>query len=125
MSAVDTKMQKLVDKLDDYRPDQIAEVEAMQKSLKLASLKKNFKEHPAMQLMLASLKKKADGYTLVLANNADIDEMKRREYFARRDEVRFVLGMFDVDQTIESIEKRLDEELNYQLSDSVDSESVQ
>lgn len=118
MSNVDVKMQKLVDKLDDYRPDQQAEVAAMQKALKTASLKKNFADHPAMQLLLETLRKREQGYSLVLSNKEDIDEVKRHAYFARRAEVRWILSFFDVGQAIESIERRLDEELSGQLGDN-------
>lgn len=113
-------MEKLVGKLDEYRPDQVPEIQAMQKSLKAAALKKNLKQHPAMQLLIDTLRKREQGYTLVLSNKEDLDEQKRQAYFARRGEVRWILAFFDVDQTIESIERRLDAELDQQLSDAVD-----
>lgn len=116
-------MEKLVGKLDEYRPDQVPEIQAMQKSLKMASLKKNFKEHPAMQLLIDTLRKREKGYTLVLSDKEDLDEQKRQTYFARRAEVRWILSFFDVNQTIESIERRLDAELDEQLSDVVNSSS--
>lgn len=119
-SIIETRMKQLVDKLDDYRPDQQEEVIAMQKSLKTASLKKNLADHPSMKLMLDTLRKRENGYTLVLSNKEDLEEMKRHAYFARRAEVRWILSFFDVDQTIESIEKRIQSELDGQLSDSVD-----
>lgn len=112
-------MDKLVGKLDEYRPDQVPEIQAMQKSLKMASLKKNFKEHPAMKQLIDTLRKREKGYTLVLSDKEDLDEQKRQAYFARRAEVRWILSFFDVDQTIESIERRLDQELDEQLSDDV------
>lgn len=112
-------MEKLIGKLDEYRPDQVPEIQSMQKSLKLASLKKNFKQHPAMQMLLDSLRKREAGYTIILSNKEDLDEGKRQAYFARRAEVRFILSFFDVDQTIDTIERQLDKELDAQLSDDV------
>lgn len=119
INNVEAKMDKLVGKLDEYRPDQVPEIQAMQKSLKMASLKKNFKEHPAMKQLIDTLRKREKGYTLVLSDKEDLDEQKRQAYFARRAEVRWILSFFDVDQTIESIERRLDQELDEQLSDDV------
>lgn len=116
-----TKIDKLVEKLDDYRPDQQAEVISMQKTLKAATLKKNFKDHPAMKMLIDLLRKRELGYTLVLANKEDLTEIKRQGYFDRRAEVRWILSFFDVDQTIENIEKRIDAELEYQLSERVES----
>ena len=116
MSNIDAKMNKLVDKLDDYRPDQQSEVQAMQKSLKTAMLKKNLKDHPSMKLLVDTLRKREASYSLVLSNKEDLSEVKRQAYFARRTEVRWILSFFDVDQTIESIEQRLDSELEQQLS---------
>lgn len=118
MSTVDTKMAKLVEKLDDYRPDQQAEVIAMQKSLKAASLKKNLAEHPSMKLLIETLRNREAQYTLVLSNKEDLDDKKRGAYFARRAEVRFILSFFDVDSAIASIEERLDQELTHHLGNS-------
>lgn len=117
-------MNKLIEHLDEYRPDQVPEIQAIQKSLKMASLKKNFKEHPAMLLLIDTLRKREKGYTIVLSDKEDLSQEKRSAYFARRAEVRWILAFFDVDQTIESIERRLDTELDLQLSGSVDSEVV-
>lgn len=119
--ALDSKLNKLVEKLDDYRPDQQAEVIALQKTLKLATLKKNFKEHPAMKMLMDLLRKREVGYTLVLANKEDLSDIKRQGYFDRRAELRWILSFFDVDQMIENIEKRIDAELEYQLSNEVNS----
>lgn len=116
-------MEKLIAKLDDYRPDQVAEIQSMQKSLKTALLKKNLKQHPALNALLLTLKKREEGYTLVLANKEDLPEEKRQAYFARRGEVRFILSFFDVDSTIDTIERSLDTELDGQLSDAIPSAS--
>ncbi len=121
MTNIDTKMQKLTEKLDEYRPDQVAEIQSMQKSLKTAMLKKNFAEHPALQLLLDTLRKREKGYTLVLSDKEDLTLEQRSSYFARRQEVRFVLSFFDVDSSIETIERRVDAELDAQLSDEVQS----
>lgn len=125
MANIDIKMQKLVDKLDDYRPDQQTAVQAMQKALKTASLKKNLGEHPAFQLLLKTLKDRESQYSLVLSNKEDIEEIKRHAYFARRAEVRWILSFFDVDQTIESIERTLDEELDRLISDGGDNSQAE
>ncbi len=117
MDGIEAKMQKLVETFDDARGDQRAEVQAMQKSLKQAMLKKDFKSHPAMQLMLATLQKREQAYTLVLANKQDLNELDRKRYFGKREEIRWVLSFFAVESTIENIDKQLD----YQLSDAVDS----
>jgi hypothetical protein len=122
MSNVDIKMSKLVDKLDDYRPDTQAVVVAMQKALKTASLKKNLGNHPAFKLLLKTLRDRERQYSLVLSNKEDLDEIKRHAYFARRGEVRWILSFFDVEQTIESIEKTLDEELDEQFVDNAPNE---
>lgn len=115
-------MSKLVDKLDDYRPDTQAVVVAMQKALKTASLKKNLGNHPAFKLLLKTLRDRERQYSLVLSNKEDLDEIKRHAYFARRGEVRWILSFFDVEQTIESIEKTLDEELDEQFVDNAPNE---
>lgn len=122
MSTVDVKMNKLVEKLDDYRPDQQSAVVAMQKALKTASLKKNLGDHPAFKLLLKTLRDRERQYSLILSNKEDLEEIKRHAYFARRGEVRWILSFFDVEQTIESIEKTLDEELDGQLGDNAPSE---
>lgn len=122
MSNVDIKMSKLVEQLDNYRPDQQSAVQAMQKALKTASLKKNLGDHPAFKLLLKTLRDRERQYSLILSNKEDLEEIKRHAYFARRGEVRWILSFFDVDQTIESIEKTLDEELDGQLGDSAPSE---
>jgi|CXWL01.1.fsa_nt_gi hypothetical protein len=122
MSNVDIKMSKLVEQLDNYRPDQQSAVQAMQKALKTASLKKNLGDHPAFKLLLKTLRDRERQYSLILSNKEDLEEIKRHAYFARRGEVRWILSFFDVDQTIESIEKTLDEELDGQLGDNAPSE---
>lgn len=116
MANIELKMEKLIEKLDDYRPDQVQEIQAMQKSLKQAMLKKNLKEHPSMKLLIKTLGDRERGYTLVLSNKEDLEEMKRHAYFARRSELRFILSFFDVDSTIKNIERDLDAELDNQLS---------
>ena len=115
-------MSKLVEQLDNYRPDQQSAVQAMQKALKTASLKKNLGDHPAFKLLLKTLRDRERQYSLILSNKEDLEEIKRHAYFARRGEVRWILSFFDVDQTIESIEKTLDEELDGQLGDNAPSE---
>lgn len=119
MISTEAKMTKLVEKLDEYRPDMVGEVKAMQKSLKTALLKKNLSQHPALKLMLDTLRKREAGYSLVIDNKEDLPEDKRKMYFARRAEVRFILSFFDVAATLESIDSRLDKELDMQLSDEV------
>lgn len=109
-------MDKLIDKLKGGRPDHIEEVVSMQKTLKTAMLKKNLKEHPALQRLLAALRKRESSWTTILANKKDLTEGDRREYFAKREEDRFLISFFNVDTTIESIEKNID----YQLSDEID-----
>lgn len=112
---IETKMTKLVEKVNDYRPDASVEIVAMQKSLKAAMLKKNLKEHPALAQLLATLKKREEAYSLVLQNKRDISDVERRGYFDRREEVRFIISFFEVDKTLETLEKQLD----YQLSEEV------
>lgn len=112
-------MDKLVEKLDEYRPDQVAEIQSMQKSLKTALLKKNIAQHPALQQLVDTLKKREKGYTLILSDKEDLSEVDRKAYWARRAEIRFMISFFDVDATIESIETRLDSELDHQLSEEV------
>lgn len=114
-------MQKLVEKLDDYRPDQVEEIKAMQKSLKQASLKKNLANHPAMKLLLDTLRKREQGYNIILTNKEDLPDVKRQAYFARRAEVRFILSFFDTTSSMNGIEQRLDAELEVQLSAEVPS----
>jgi hypothetical protein len=115
MDSIETKMEKLMEKVNDYRPDAAEEVMSMQKTLKAAMLKKNFKDHPALVQLLATLKKREEAYSIILQNKRDLTEAQREGYFQRRDEVRFILGFFDVEKTIESIESQLD----YQLSSDV------
>lgn len=112
---IETKMTKLVEKVNDYRPDASQEIVAMQKSLKNAMLKKNLKEHPALAQLLATLKKREEAYSLVLQNKRDLSDVERRGYFDRREEVRFIISFFEVDKTLETLEKQLD----YQLSEDV------
>lgn len=113
-STVETKLNKVMDQLDEYRPDQAAILVKMQKTLKTAMLKKNFGEHPAIVMLLDALRKREEAYTLILANKEDLESIKRQGYFDRRKEVRFILSFFDVDKTIQGIEAQID----YQLSDS-------
>ncbi len=118
-NSIEPKMEKLIAKLEDYRPDQAQEIVKMQKTLKAALLKKNFKQHPALLQLLDTLKKRDEAYTLVLSNKEDLTEVKRVAYFERRREVRFMLAFFGVEQLLDSMEKRLD----YYLSDEVESTS--
>ena len=115
MANIDILMGKLVERLDEYRPDQVEAIRAMQKTIKDASLKQNFKEHPAMKALLETLSMREKGYTLVLANKEDLDAVKRAAFFARRQEVRFFLAFFDVDASLESLEQALERELEEQL----------
>lgn len=110
------KIDLLITRLDGGRQDHLEEVLSMRKALKQAMLKKNFKEHPALKLMIDTLRKRNEAYSLVLSDKRELTEINRREYFARRDEVRWLLSFFEVDRTIETIEKRID----YQLSDDVE-----
>lgn len=109
-------MDKLEEVMSDARQDQREEVVKMRKTLKGAMLKKNLKEHPALAQFLSLLRKREQGYTILLANKEDLTDVKRQGYFERRKEVRFILSFFDsADRTIESIDKALD----YQLSDEL------
>ena len=110
--AIDLKMGKLVERLDQYRPDAVPEILSMQKSLKTAQLKKNFVEHPAVKMFVDAMRNRDQQYTAVLSNKEDLDDAKRSAFFARRAEVRFVLAFFDVDATIQSIEQRLHQSLH-------------
>lgn len=115
MADPQASMQKLVEKMSNGRPDQLAEVQAMQRSLKTAMLKKNFKEHPAMSLFIATLRKREQAYCLILQNKRDLTEVQRQAFFEKRDELRLILSFFKVESVIDTIEKELD----YQLSDDV------
>ena len=115
MADTEGKMQKLIEKIDDYRPDASSEIIAMQKTLKAAMLKKNFKDHPALVQLLSTLTKREQAYSLILQNKRDLTDVQRQGYFDRREEVRFILGFFNVESTIQSIESQLD----YQLSGDV------
>lgn len=114
MSQVEVKLDRLAEKLQGGREDHLAEVESMRKVLKDALIKKNLKDNPALKQLLQTLRKREEGYSLLLSNKPT-DE-RRVEWFARREECRFLLKFFEVDKTIEGIEKRLD----YQLSDTVE-----
>ena len=110
------KLDKLEEVMSDARQDQREEVVQMRKTFKSAMLKKNLKEHPALTRFLSLLRKREQGYTLILANKENLTDVARQGYFERRKEVRFILSFFDsADRTIESIDKKLD----YQLSDEV------
>lgn len=117
MANVESLMDKLVEKMSDGREDQLQEVISMQKTLKTALLKKNFKEHPAMARLLMLLTKREQGYSLILANKEDLDDVKREGFFQRRKELRFILGFFNVEPAIAGIEAQL----TYQLSDDINS----
>lgn len=99
--------------MDGARDDQMGEINAMRVTMKNALLRKNLKEHPAFQKLVAYLRKRDQSYTTLLINKP-MDE-KRVEWFSRREEDRFILGFFEVDKTLESLEKQLD----YQLSEDV------
>lgn len=114
-NTVEVLMNKLVEKMSDGRPDQLAEVVSMQKSLKMAMLKKNFKDHPAMALFISTLQKRERAYGILLQNKRDLTELQRQAFFEKRDELRLILSFFNVESLIETVEK----ELNYQLSDEV------
>lgn len=116
MSSIEKKMNELVGRIEGGREDQVAEVLSMKRSLKTAMLKKNLKEHPTLLLLLSLLRKREQGYTLLLSNKEDLEEVKRRAIFEARRECRFMLSFFEVDKTIENIERELD----YQLSEKVD-----
>ena len=114
--GIEGKMDKLEEVMSDARQDQREEVIQMRKTLKSAMLKKNLKEHPALAQFLSVLRKREQGYTLILANKEDLTDVKRQGYFERRKEARFILSFFDsADRTIDGIDKALD----YQLSDEV------
>ena len=115
MSA-EAKMTKLVEKMKGGREDQMQEVITMRDSLKKALLKKNLREHPALLQLLSMLKKREGSYSLLLANKPFEAVEKRAEWFACRAECRFFISFFEVDKTIESIDKSLD----YYLSDEVE-----
>lgn len=118
MDKLEAKLSQLSEKMEGGREDQIAEVVSIKKILKAAMLKKNLKEHPALNALLDVLRKREDGFTIVLANKEDLTTEQRLAYFNRRKEVRFILSFFDsADKTIESIEKMLD----YQLSEDINS----
>ena len=113
-------MDKLVERMSDGREDQLLEVEGMKKVLKNAMLKKNLKEHPALVQLLNILRKREQGFTLVLANKEDLADTKREGFFQRRKEVRFILSFFDsADRTIDGIDKQLD----FQLSDDLSTDA--
>lgn len=114
-SDLETKMNRLLERMDDGRPDQLEEVKAMQKTLKSAMLKKNLKEHPALQQLLSTLKKREESYTTLLANKEDLPQEKRDALYNRRKEIRFILSFFNVESVLASLESTLD----YQLSDEV------
>ena len=111
MSNIQAKLDLLAKKLEGGREDQIREVQAMEKVVKNALLKQNLKDHPAMILFLQTMKKREEGYHMLLANNP-MDE-KRVEWFARREECRFLTRFFEVESRLKTIESDLD----YQLSD--------
>lgn len=114
-SDLETKMNRLLERMDDGRPDHLEEVKAMQKTLKSAMLKKNLKEHPALQQLLSTLKKREESYTTLLANKEDLPQEKRDALYNRRKEIRFILSFFNVESVLASLESTLD----YQLSDEV------
>lgn len=114
-TSVEEKIELLQQKMAGGRTDHIAELDSMRKTLKKAMLKKNFAEHPAMTMMLEVLRKREASYTMIIDNKRELTEVERRGFFEKRDEVRFLLSFFNVDRTIESIEKELD----YQLSGDV------
>ncbi len=114
---IENKMMKLSDKMQGGREDHIQEVQKMQKVLKNAMLKKNLKEHPALSQLLSLLRKREEGYAILLGNKEDLTEDQRKGYFERRKEIRFILSFFEnADRTIENMEKRID----YQLSDEIE-----
>ena len=76
------------------------------------------KDHDAMKQLLSLLKKREEGYTLILANKEDLDQAKRQGFFERRKEVRFILSFFEVDKTLETIEAQLDYQLSEDVGDS-------
>ena len=116
-SAIEAKMNKLVDKMSDGREDQLSEVVSMRKTLKSAMLKKDLRNHAAMQKLLELLRKREASFTMVLANKEDLDPVKREGFFQRRKELRFILSFFDsVDRTIDGIERQLDYQLSEELS---------
>lgn len=113
--GIDAKMDKLIEKMSDGREDQLAEVLAMRKVIKNAQVKKNFKEHPAMKMLLDLLHKRDQAYTMILSNKEDLTDTQREGFFQRRKEVRFILSFFEVEKTIDSMEAQLD----YQLGDEI------
>lgn len=113
--SLEEKMSQLMQKVDDYRPDQQEEIVRMQKTIKTAMLKKNFKQHPALTELLSLLKKREESYSLILSNKEDLTETQRFGYIARRREVRWLISFFEVDKTLKTIEQTID----YQLSDEV------
>ena len=99
--GLEGKLDQLAEKLTGGREDHLEEVRAMQKSFKAASLKKDLKNHDGMKLFLSTLRKREQSYTTVLANKKDLDEITRREFFAKREEIRFILSFFNVESVLE------------------------
>jgi len=117
MSSIESKIDKLAEKLEGGREDQIVEVKTMRTIFKTAMLKKNLAENPAMSKLLYVLRKREASITSVLSNKEDLTGEQRIGFFNRRKELRFILSFFDsADKTIESLDKQLD----YQLSDDIE-----
>ena len=120
-NTIETKLDKLADKLEGGREDHIEEVSAMRKTFKEAMLKKNLAENPAMEKLLALMKKRENSFTVLLSNKEDLTSDQRNAFFNRRKEVRFILSFFEsADKTLESMETQLDYQLSDEIGEDVD-----
>lgn len=118
---LNSKIDKLAEKLEGGREDHLAEVASMRKTFKNASLKKALAQNPAMEKLIEMLRKRENSFTQVLANKEDLAEAQRMAFFQRRKEVRFILSFFEsADKTLESLDKALDYQLSDEIAEGVD-----
>lgn len=110
------KIDKLQEKLEGGREDSLAEVTAMRRSFKEATMRKALAGNPTMAKLLGLLKKREASITSVIDNKEVLADLDRAKLFARRKEVRFFLSFFEA---ADNALKTLEIELDYQLSEEV------
>ena len=97
-----------VQELIDLHPGQKKRLLKLEHDLKLAQMRQELKDHPAMQELTKTLVQTIIACNSVLLHNKDIAEVERRVVMAERDVYQWFLRVLDSSEQIKKIETYFD-----------------
>jgi len=113
IDQVNTKLEKIKDKLDEYGPSSRSQIIEWEKKVKKAMEVLSLEQTKAIQLIIEKYKKDEEDINYMLTNDEKMTEAERVWCFKKKAWIKDFLSLFEnAHSDVESVTKAIDNELN-------------